>query len=271
MPLGWSCAHVGVIGATARDVALAYASIAGADPLDANTADQPAPAVPALDAADLAGIRIGLYRPWFDDAEPGVVATCRRAMDALQSAGAVVRDVEIADLHLVRPTHFVTVALEWVTAYAARHAAHLRQFGPDVRLVKALADSLRPSDYVHAQRLRRRICDRFAAALREVDVIATPATGMVAPVLRRDAAASGESDFSLLDRMSRFVTAANLTGHPAISVPAGYDATGLPVGLQLIARPWREDVLLLIVAAAERLVECRPPRINFNLLAGPTR
>jgi Asp-tRNA(Asn)/Glu-tRNA(Gln) amidotransferase A subunit family amidase len=268
--LGWSCAHVGVMGATARDVALAYAAVAGADSLDPNTASQPAPDVPDLDVANGAGLQIGVYTPWFEDAEPAVVATCRRALDALKSAGAVVRDVTIPDLHLVRPTHFVTVALEWVAAYASRHAAHLRRFGPDVRLVKALADSLRPSDYVHAQRLRRTICDRFAAALREVDVIATPATGLVAPRLRQDAITAGESDFSLLDRMSRFVTAANLTGHPAISIPAGYDPTGLPVGLQLIARPWREDLLLRIAAVAECFIERRPPRVSFNLLPDPT-
>jgi Asp-tRNA(Asn)/Glu-tRNA(Gln) amidotransferase A subunit family amidase len=247
-------------------VALAYAAVAGADPLDPNTAGQPAPAVSNLDAADLAGLQIGVYAPWFNDAEPGVVETCRRSLDALTSAGAAVRDVDIPDLHVVRPTHFITVALEWTAAFAARHATNLRQFGHDVRLVKALADSLRPTDYVHAQRLRRRVCDRFATVLREVDVIATPATGLVAPRLGQDAVATGESDFSLLDRMSRFVTAANLTGHPAISIPAGYDATGLPVGLQLIARPWREDLLLRVAAPSERLIERRPPRVHFGLL-----
>ena len=114
--------------------------------------------------------------------------------------------------------------------------------------------------------MRRRICSHFAAALAEVDVIATPSTGMTAPPIAADALATGESDFCLLDRMSRFVTAANLTGHPAISIPAGYSAQGLPVGLQLIGRPWREDVLLQIADVADRLIERRPPRINFRLL-----
>jgi len=264
--LGWSCAHVGVIGATARDLALAYSAIAGRDPMDPNTDRQPAPALPPLDVIDVAGLRVGVYEPWFNDADRGVVAACRRALDVLKSAGAEVLDIDLPDLHLVRPTHFVTVALEWVTAFASRHEAHLRQFGADVRLVKALAESLRPTDYAHAQRLRRRVCQRFAEALREVDVIATPATGLVAPTLRPDAIAAGESDFALLDRMSRFATAANLTGHPAISIPAGYDESGLPVGLQLIARPWREDVLLRVAAAAERLIERRTPRVSFTLL-----
>jgi Asp-tRNA(Asn)/Glu-tRNA(Gln) amidotransferase A subunit family amidase len=264
--LGWSCAHVGVVGATARDVSLAYAAIAGTDPLAPNTAGQPAPVSPAMDATDVAGLRIGVYSPWFNDAEPEVVRVCRAALDALRGAGAEVIEIDLPDLHLVRPTHFVTVALEWTAAYASRHEARLRQFGPDVRLVKALAESLRPTDYVHAQRLRRRVCDRFAGALAEVDVIATPTTGLVAPRLPPDAVAAGESDFTLLDRMSRFVTAANLTGHPAISIPAGHDPTGLPVGLQLIARPWREDVLLCVAAIAERLIRRTPPKVRYELL-----
>jgi Asp-tRNA(Asn)/Glu-tRNA(Gln) amidotransferase A subunit family amidase len=266
VPLCWSAAHVGVIGATARDVALAYAAIAGVDPLDPNTARQPAPIAPDFDAADLRGTVIGVYRPWFEDADPDVVAACRQALAALESAGASLREIEIPDVHLVRPAHFVTVAVEWATAFAKPHRDHARDMGCDVRLVKRLADCLRGTDYAHAQCLRRRISAAFGAALARVDVIATPSTGTTAPRIRPDALATGESDFALLDRMSRFVTAANLTGHPAISTPAGYGANGMPVGLQLIGRPWREDVLLRIADVADRLIERRPPRVSYRLL-----
>ena len=264
--LGWSVAHVGAIGATARDVALACLAMAGPDPLDPNTLRQPSALAPDF-GAGLAGLKIGVYRPWFEDAAPDIVAACRGTLDALVSLGATVRDVDLPDLHLVRPAHLVTVAIEWAAAFGNPRRAHRRSFGHDVRLILALADSLRPGDYVHAQRLRRRICARFAAALREVDAIATPATAVTAPPLRPDALASGESDFTTLDLLSRFATAANLTGHPAISFPAGHDNQGLPVGMQLIGRPWREDVLLRLAAAAEPLVERRPPRIRFDLLS----
>jgi Asp-tRNA(Asn)/Glu-tRNA(Gln) amidotransferase A subunit family amidase len=265
--LGWSIAHVGAIGATARDVALAYLAMAGPDPLDPNTLRQP-PALAPDFGAGVAGLTIGVYRPWFEDAAPDIVAACRRTLDSLTRLGAKVRDVELPDLHLVRPAHLVTVAVEWATGFGNVHRRHRREFGHDVRLILALASALRPTDYVHAQRLRRRICSHFAAALREVDVIATPTTAITAPPLRPDALASGESDFTTLDLLSRFATAANLTGHPAISFPAGHEGQGLPVGLQLIGRPWREDVLLRVAGAAETLVERRPPRVRFDLLGG---
>jgi Asp-tRNA(Asn)/Glu-tRNA(Gln) amidotransferase A subunit family amidase len=265
VPLCWSCAHVGPIGATARDVALAYLAIAGPDPLDPNTAHQPAPVAPDLDAGDLAGLRVGVYRPWFEDGDAQVVSTCRTALAALESAGATVHEVGIPDLHFVRPVHFVTVAAEWAAAFASRHASHRREFGLDVRLVLKLAESLGSTDYVHAQRLRRRICCNVAQALGAVDAIATPTTAATAPVIGADALATGESDFMLLDRMSRFVTVANLTGHPAISFPAGYDGKGLPVGLQLIGRAWREDVLLRFASVSERLVERRTARVHYGV------
>jgi Asp-tRNA(Asn)/Glu-tRNA(Gln) amidotransferase A subunit family amidase len=265
-PLGWSCAHVGVIAATAQAAAPAYLAMAGPDPLDPNTSRQPAPSPPDLHAPYLRGTRVGVYRPWFEDADGDVVSTCRRALDALASAGAIIREIDIPDIHLVRPVHFVTVATEWAIAFAERYRDHTSEMGYDLRLVRRLAESLRGTDYVHAQRLRRRICSHFAAALESVDVIATPATGTTAPAIGPDALSAGESNFPLLDRLTRFVTAANLTGHPAISIPAGYDSAGMPVGLQLIGRPWREDVLLTIASVADRLIERRPPRIHFRLL-----
>jgi Asp-tRNA(Asn)/Glu-tRNA(Gln) amidotransferase A subunit family amidase len=266
VPLCWSIAHVGAIGATARDVALAYLAIAGRDPNDPNTRRQPHPTLGAMTRdGDLRGLMIGIYRPWFEDADPAVVATCRQAVDALAAAGARVREIDIPEVHLVRPVHFVTVAAEWA-AFARQCGVDRRVFGHDVRLVLRLARSLDPADYVHAQRLRRRICSHFADALGGVDVIATPATATTAPLVPPDALATGESDFVTLDRMTRFVTAANITGLPAISFPAGYDERGLPIGLQLIGRPWQEDVLLHFAACAEPLVPRRPPRVRYRLL-----
>jgi Asp-tRNA(Asn)/Glu-tRNA(Gln) amidotransferase A subunit family amidase len=270
--LCWSIAHVGAIGATAADVALAYITMAGIDPTDANTRDQPAPHLNAMRQPNLSGKTIGVYRPWFEDADAAVVAACDQMLRFLVDAGAQVREIEIPDLHLVRPVHFVTAAVEWATAFAQLSRQERRHFGLDVRLTLRLARQLEPTDYVHAQRLRRRICDHFAKALREVDVIATPTTASTAPLIPIDALTCGESDLVTLDRMTRFVLASNLTGHPAISFPAGYDSRGLPIGLQLIGRAWCEDLLLHMASVAARYVEPRTPRRHFRLLnASPAR
>jgi len=129
-----------------------------------------------------------------------------------------------------------------------------------------LARKLTATDYVHAQRLRVRICRRFAEALAGVDAIATPATGCTAPVLPEDALKSGESNLEVTERIMRFAPAANLTGLPAISVPAGYDPAGLPVGLQLMGRAYDEHLLLRLAAVVERGVERRAPKVHYRLL-----
>jgi Asp-tRNA(Asn)/Glu-tRNA(Gln) amidotransferase A subunit family amidase len=131
-----------------------------------------------------------------------------------------------------------------------------------------LARSLSGVDYVHAQRLRRRICENFAVAMRDVDVIATPCTAGTAPPLPAKALATGEANFRTLERMTRFASVSNLTGLPAISFPAGYDATGLPIGMQLIGPRWREDRLLRLAGIAECFTERRFPRVHYDLLGG---
>jgi Asp-tRNA(Asn)/Glu-tRNA(Gln) amidotransferase A subunit family amidase len=273
-PLCWSIAHVGPIGVTAGDVAVCYLAMAGHDPDDPNTHTQPRPHLRRFRAGgDLKGVKIGVFRPWFEDADAPVVAACDGVLQGLAEAGAAVREITIPDLHLVRPVHFVTAAAEWAAAFARQYEQDRRVFGLDVRLVLLLARCLRAGDYVHAQRLRRRICSNFAAALLEVDLIATPATAGTAPLIAADALRTGESDFVTLDRMTRFVTVGNLTGLPAISFPAGHDPQGLPIGMQMIGRPWCEDVLLHVAAAAESVVERRPAAIQHRLIrraaAGP--
>jgi Asp-tRNA(Asn)/Glu-tRNA(Gln) amidotransferase A subunit family amidase len=263
--LCWSIAHLGVIGDTASDVASAYEAMAGQDAEDANTLRQPPPRLAHLDNLDLTGLNIGFFPPWFQDADPPVVTACQQMLSRLSEAGARVREIVIPDLNLVRPVHFVTAAAEWAAAFAHRYDADRRAFGGDVRLMLLLARSLGPADYVHAQRLRRRICSNFATALKTVDVIATPTTPRTAPLVPRNALGTGESDLATLDRMTRFVAASNLTGLPAISFPAGYDGEGLPIGMQMIGRAWREDVLLRLAAAAESFVERRLPRVHFKL------
>jgi Asp-tRNA(Asn)/Glu-tRNA(Gln) amidotransferase A subunit family amidase len=264
--LCWSVAHVGPMGATVRDVALGYALIAGPDPKDPNSRRQPAPDFRGLDRHDLAGLRLGVYGPWFEHAEPNVVERCQRVLRALEHAGAEIREIEIPELRLLRTVHLVTIISEMATAHLEHYRLHRAEYGLDTRLNLALARGLQAYDYVHAQRHRVRLCRHFERALADVDAIVTPATGRTAPVLPLDALHSGESNLALIDQIMRFAPAANLTGHPAISVPAGYDDQGLPVGLQLIGRSWHEHVLLRIAAVAEQHVTRQPPKVGYRYL-----
>ncbi|KAM2397643.1 hypothetical protein EV1_034013 [Malus domestica] len=88
---------------------------------------------------------------------------------------------------------------------------------------------------------------------KKVDVIVTPTTGMTAPIIPPAALKDGETDMRVTGDLMRFVIAGNLLGLPAISVPVGYDKQGLPIGLQLVGRPWGESSILRLASAIEEL------------------
>ena len=265
-PLCWSLAHVGPLAASAGDAALAYAVMAGPDPRDPNSLNQPAPTLAGFDAGDLAGLRMGVFRPWFEDAEPDVVRICEDALRGLQDAGAELREVTIPELGLLATVHLVTIASEMAAAHITYDAEHRRHYGHDTRLTLAIARHFGARDYVHAQRLRPRLLRHFTRVLADVDVIVTPATGQTAPPIAQDALATGESDIEKLGRIMRFAQPANVTGLPAISFPAGYDEAGLPVGLQVMGRAWEEHTLLRFAAVAERFVARRAPAVSYRLV-----
>ncbi|KAF9665864.1 hypothetical protein SADUNF_Sadunf16G0169100 [Salix dunnii] len=99
----------------------------------------------------------------------------------------------------------------------------------------------------------RRLMYHHMEIFKKVDVIVTPTTGMTAPKIRSSALSYGETDLQTTGYLMRFIIAANLLGFPAISIPVGYDKQGLPIGLQLIGRPWGEATLLRLASAVEEL------------------
>lgn len=265
-PVCWSVAHIGPIAGTARDAAAAYMLMAGEDPGDPHTLGQPAPHLGGFGHPDLRGVTLGVYRPWFEDADPGVVTACQRLLTGLQQAGATVREITIEGLGLASLAHMVTIAVEMAASQAPWLPRHEADYGADVRINLALARTIGGAEYVQAQRVRARITREVARALGDVTAIVTPSTGCTAPPLPLDALQSGESNLELLGRIMRFATLANLTGLPAISFPAGYDAEGLPVGMQVMGRPWDEALLLRLAHVAEPLVEHRrPARVHAPL------
>jgi len=265
-PLAWTVDHYGPIAGSAEDAALAYAVMAGPDPRDPGTLRQPPISLDGFDDVDLHGVTLGVYPPWFAHAAPAVVEGCTRLVEGLTARGATVREIELPDLDLARVAHLVTIVSEMAAGVERHDRRHRRDFGLDARINLALARSFTARDYVQAQRVRTRAIAHLERALAEVDAIVTPATACTAPRLRAEALPGGESDLTTTLEIMRFTTLVNLTGHPAISMPAGHDTQGLPVGLQAIGRYWHEHTLLRLAHAAERVVERRAPRRHYRLL-----
>lgn len=264
-PLCWSVAHLGPLGASVADVALAYQLMAGPDQRDPNTLGQPPVTLRGWDARDLSGIRLGIYPEWFDHATAAVSDACHRMLERLTAAGAEVSVVRIAELAAMQSAHAITIFSE-MAASMANLGADKRDFGAGVRINLAAGRRFTAGDYVHAQRMRTRAMECFKGVFREVDLILSPATAITAPRIPEGGLPLGWSDLSSESAVTRYVFPANLTGLPAISFPAGYDEKGLPIGMQAMGNWWREDLLLRVASVAEHAMERRRPETFHALI-----
>ncbi len=241
-----------------EDAALAYSLMAGPDLLDPNTLGQPPVTLAGWNRPDLKGVRLGIYPDWFEHAAPEVVQACRATLSQLESAGAEVRQVSVPWLDETRVAHAVTILCE-IAATMKKYRPQRRQLGPAVRLSLVLGEELSAIDYVQAQRVRTRAMAAFDEVLSQVDAIITPATALPPQPIPTGGLANGWSDLSTDTEMMRFIFPPNLTGHPAITFPAGYTAGGLPTGMQAIGRRWEEHLLLRVAFNAEQALPRRTP------------
>ena len=256
---------IGPIGATVADVALAYGLIAGPDPVDARSMAQPPVELAGWDNTDLHGLTLGIYAPWFHHAEPAVVEACKAMARHLAAAGARIVEVEIPGLDAMRIAHAVTIISE-ISANLRAHRKQMHTLGAPPRITLALAHGFTAGDYILAQQVRTQAIATFEQVLAQVDAILTPTTAITAPRIPEGGGRDGWSDLGATTEKMRFAFPANLTGHPAISFPAGYDPAGLPIGMQATGRYWDERTLLRIAAMAEGAVERRRPRVYFSLM-----
>jgi len=266
VPLDWSVAHIGPLAGTATDTALAYAVMAGPDLRDPNSLHQTLPTLENWDQLNLRGIKLGVYKPWFQHADAEVVAACDVMLNRFKDMGAEIREIVIPDLELNRVAQAVTILSEMAQGMSYTYAKHRRDHALDVRINLVLGRAFTSGDYILAQRARTRVINNFKRALEQVDMIITPATGIVAPSIPKDALPNGNSDLSITTEIMRFATAGNMTGLPAISFPVGYAKNGMPIGMQAMGRAWEEHLLLRLAVNAEQAIERKEPQVHYKIL-----
>ncbi|RKH47280.1 amidase [Corallococcus sp. AB050B] len=265
-PLCWNVAHVGPLGLTVDDVAAVYAIVAGTDGHDVASRQQPPHHLSSYEDGALKGVRLGICTPYFEDADPDVVARCREAVRALTDAGATVVELPAPDLNTLLWTHSCIILSEMAEAMLPQVKARASVFGLDSRTNLALGRHFRATDLIHALRHRHRLTRELLALMADVDVIVTPTTASTAPLIPEATLPAGESNLPVVDALMRFIRLANLTGCPALSVPAGFDRAGLPVGVHLMGRPYEEHLLLRLGRVVERATERRTPGIHVRVL-----
>jgi aspartyl-tRNA(Asn)/glutamyl-tRNA(Gln) amidotransferase subunit A len=264
MPHTWSLDHAGPLSRRVEDAALVLGVIAGHDPRDPASANVPVGDYQSGLKKGNRGIRIGVPREHFWDRIEGRVATVvRQALRDFEGAGAQVKEVSIPHMTAALGAILVT-EMASVTAW---HDKYLKQperrakYTPEVRALMDAGKFIFATDFLKAQRLRRALADEVRAAFDSVDVLATPTLPLCAwEVSESHVQIDGQAEH-VLHACWRYTYPWNLTGLPALSVPCGF-AADLPVGLQLVGRPFDEATVLRVGHAYQEVTrwhERRPP------------
>ncbi|HWF71956.1 MAG TPA: amidase [Solirubrobacteraceae bacterium] len=250
VPLGYSLDHIGPLARSARDCAVVLAAIAGPDPRDPYAADViPFTAPVDLDGS-LTGLRIGLEREHHlgvEGEDPAVPGAFEAAATVLGELGATVVEVALPHYAEVMVAALVTCMAESLAYHAADLRERPQDFARSNRSMLPLGACFSGADYVQSQRVRRVAQRALASVFADVDVIAMPAASRVAP--RYD---------HLLEASTLEVLAGihtmywDAVGNPALVVPMGFNADGLPLSLQLAARPFEEELLVRAGDAYQR-------------------
>jgi Asp-tRNA(Asn)/Glu-tRNA(Gln) amidotransferase A subunit family amidase len=239
--------HVGLVTRYVADAAVILQAIAGAVPGDPSTIAEPVPHFGAYLSEPVAGRRVGVVsRSFLGGDDPAVTAATQAALTVLGGLGADLIEVDMPSLPLVDATTSVILAAEAGYSHLALLRAYAASYGPATRRYLQLG-ALVPAPFLQAAYKARATIARDVSHVFDtegVDVLVTPTTPLRALPL---AEMSIERD---LVRYVRHTALANLTGRPAVTVPCGF-GDGLPIGLQLMGRPFREAELLGMAAAYE--------------------
>ena len=205
------------------------------------------------------GLTIGVPRHYFfepnPDVNPEVVAVVEKGLGALQELGANLEEVTVPNLEYARAVNAIIMAGESYAFHEKNLKTRPNDFGEAVRARFRIGALLSASDYVQAQRCRQLVKRGFAEAMAQVDLLVTPTTAYPAPRFE-----SYDAAFTL--RGPSFTAPFNVTGLPAISIPCGFTETGLPVGMQLVGKPFDEPTVLRAAHAYEQHAgwsQLRPP------------
>ena len=250
-PVSWCLDHAGPLARTVADIALVLQVVAGHDPLDASSSRAPVPDyIQAVQRAERPP-RLGLVRQFYlERADPGLRAHTEAIAEQLARAGAAVEEVKLPDsFSAVLPSHRIIMHVEAAAVHAELFRQHAELYRPRLRATIETGALIPSVHYLQAQRIRRQFRQDMGQLLQRVDFLLAPAAPGPAP---RDLTTTGDPSFN---------SPSSFAGLPAITIPSGLSAAGLPLGVQFIGPAFAEDRLLAAARWCERTlnVNLKPP------------
>ncbi|CAA0128682.1 Glutamyl-tRNA(Gln) amidotransferase subunit A [Starkeya nomas] len=248
VPHSWSLDHAGPLTLTVTDAAHMLQALAGPDMNDPAASHKPFPDYAARLGEKINDVRIAVIRNHFFDAvDEDVSAAVEDAIGFFAARGCMVRDVSVPTLQYGLGAIFA-IELASSTAYHDRSiaAGHVAGFADDVRDLVEMGRFVTGPDYLKAEQARMLMMNEMAQVLKEADVIVVPSSPLTAWRIDEATVDIAGQQESVLAASWRLTYPFNLTGLPAIALPCGFDRRGLPISLQIAARPFAEDLLLQV-------------------------
>lgn len=270
LPLNWTVGMVGILAGTVEDAFIVYAAISCQLP-PRQLSVSPKVNFPLLNSTKpISSIKLAKYGEWFNDCSDDIRECCSNALERLQKQyGWKTVEVTIPEIEMMRLAHYVTIGSECSTSLSSfLEKLDFKELGWDARVALAVYGAFSSKEYIKAQKIRNRQMQFHMNLFTQADVIVSPTIGVTAYTILDDALNTGELDYINGAALVRYSIAGNFLGLPAVTVPVGYDKSGLPIGLQLIGKPWSEATLIHIALAMQDLYvsEYRKPEVYYDLL-----
>ena len=256
VPLAESLDHTGPLARNVTDVCILLQAIAGKYPKHVAALNQPD--YRKLGKSSMRRVRLGWPKHYFfERVDREVREAIDTARKCFQSLGAQIEEVSFPNLgdSVASGTN---IAIAEATRYhesQGYYPARADEYGEDVRQRLQQGHELRATEYLRGVAAKAECVREFEAAFQKVDAILAPATAIPAPLVGQNETTIGSETETVRSALVRLNRPANITGHPAISIPCGFTRAGLPIGLQLIGPRWVEARLLAVAFAYEQATE----------------
>ncbi len=266
LPLSFSLDHGGPMCWTSEDCAILMQVLAGHDPQDPGSAPYPVGDFTSGIGSGIAGLRVGVIRHFYETdmpAQPEVIGAMDASLKALAGLGAKLSDVTLSPFGAYSGVGSLISRSEAFALHQETLTKTPELYGSFGRQRLAVGGFIAASDYVNALRQRSRLIAEIATVMQDVDVLVVPTAKEPALPIGLDNMTKGGGSF--------YNRAFNVTGSPALSVCNGFTASGLPLALQIVGRPFEDALVLKVGDAVERAMGTRERRPEFAMEAVPAQ
>ena len=254
----WSMDTVGPISRSVEDAAITIQAIAGYDPKDRYSWNVPVPDYRQALTGDIQGIKLGVVQERMDspNLDSEVRDTVAKAISALGELGASSQDVSIPLAPKAGALTMSILSVEWSNLHRPLFEPNIDELDHNNK-IRFLTGSVIPAQfYYKAQKIRAVLRQQILDALEQVDVLVLPTGPVTAPPVESvPGVQSKEHALTGLAGRISFTGPFNLAGTPALSVPCGFSSSGMPMGLQIVGRPFAEETVLRVAHAYEQTTE----------------